>query len=67
MLISPRLCRCPFLRLDGGSGGGGGGGGMRLVSSVVGERAGGAGGGARRPTPVNKGDKTTVSHPQYDL
>lgn len=56
-IVSPRLCRCPFLRLDGGRGGGGGGGGIRVDSSVVGERAGGAGGGASRPTPVTMGDK----------
>lgn len=61
MSVSPRLYRCPFLRLEGGSGGGGGGG-MRLDSSVVGERAGGAGGGARRLTPVNTGDKTVISN-----
>lgn len=56
--VPPRLCRCPFLRLDGGRGGGGGGGGMRLDSSVEGERAGGAGGGASRPTPVTMGDSS---------
>lgn len=44
---SAKLCRCPFLRLDGGRGGGGGG--IRQDSSVLGERVGGAGGGANRP------------------
>lgn len=59
--VSPRLCRCPFLRLDGGRGGGGGGGGIRVDNSVVAERAGGAGGGASRPTPINRVRNKTTS------
>lgn len=59
VLVSPRLCKYPFLRLVGGRGGGGGGGGMRLDNSVDGERAGGAGGGASRPAPVTMGNQCT--------
>lgn len=58
-VVSPRLCKCPFLRLVGGRGGGGGGGGMRQDNSVVGERAGGAGGGASRPAPVTMDNENT--------
>ena len=58
-MVSPRLCKCPFLGLAGGRGGGGGGGGILLDNSVVGERAGGAGGGASRPAPVTTGNEYT--------